>query len=378
MSYDVLIAGAGFSGSTAARLQAEKGKKVLLVEKRDHIGGNCYDLKNAYGITTQKYGPHIFHTNNQDVWKFLRKFSAFNNYKHKVISHVGDKFYPIPINKTTVCRFFNLDINTTDVAEVLRQEIRGSQYNSPPETFEDQVISQVGERLYQAFFKGYTMKQWGKNPKELSADIAKRVPVRDNIDDHYFSDIFQGIPENGFTPLFENMLDHPNITVMLNTDYFEVRTSYKPELTVYTGELDRYFDYKYGKLEYRSLNFEYKNLEQENFQPAAVVNYPGDEEWTRITEYKQFLDEKSDWTTLCYEYPSNTGDPYYVIINNDNLRKRELYMQEVQKLEDEGKVLFTGRLAEYKYYNMDQVVESVIIKVANLETLINENSNRIY
>lgn len=366
MTYDVLIAGAGFSGVTTARILAESGKKILVAEKRNHIGGNCFDEKNAYGITIQKYGPHIFHTNNEEVWKFLNRFSTFNDYEHRVISHIGDKFYPIPINKKTVCEFFGLDINTVEVAEILKQEIERSTFNSPPQNFEDQVISQVGERLYEAFFKGYTIKQWGKDTKDLSADIAKRVPVRDNLDDRYFGDKYQGIPSSGFTLMFEKMLDHKNITVELNTDYFKVKNCYSPELTVYTGELDRFFDYKYGKLEYRSLEFEYKNIRQQQFQPAAVVNYPGAEPWTRITEYKQFLSEKSDWTTLCYEYPTNTGEPYYVIINKENLRKRELYMQEVQQLEQSAKVLFIGRLAEYKYYNMDQAVESVMNKVKNV------------
>ncbi len=366
MSYDVLIAGAGFSGASSARILAERGKKVLIIEKRDHIGGNCYDFKNSRGITLQKYGPHIFHTKNDLVWDFLKRFSDFNDYKHRVLSRIDDKFYPIPINKTTVCDFFNLDTDTVNIAEVLKQEVERSCFNNPPQNFEDQVISQVGTRLYEAFFKGYTMKQWGKDPKNLSADIAKRVPVRDNLDDHYFGDKYQGIPVNGFTPLFERMLDHPNITVLLNTDYFDVKSSYNPDLTVYTGELDRFFDYRYGKLEYRSLDFRYENLGAEQFQPAAVVNYPGNEKWTRITEYKQFLSEKTDSTTLCYEYPTPTGEPYYVIINSENLEKRELYMQDAQRLEQGKTVLFTGRLAEYRYYDMDRVVLSAIMKVKNV------------
>jgi UDP-galactopyranose mutase len=277
-----------------------------------------------------------------------------------------------------VCDFFELDIETTDVKEVLKQEVENSSFSDPPQNFEDQVISQVGERLYKAFFKNYTQKQWGKNPRNLSADIAKRVPVRDNLDDRYFSDKHQGIPEHGFTYLFTKMLDHPNIDILLNTDYFDIKLPYKPELMVYTGELDSFFDYKYGKLEYRSLEFRYETLEQEYFQcangscrsnlfqPAAVVNYPGDEPWTRITEYKQFLDEKTDKTTLCYEYPRDYGEPYYVIINDENLKKRELYMKEVEKLEVGGDFLFMGRLAEYKYYNMDQAVESAINKIKNI------------
>ena len=368
MSYDVIIAGAGFSGCSAARIFAEKNKKVLLIEKRPHIGGNCYDFKNDLNITIQKYGPHIFHTNNREVWDFLNRFTEFNDYIHKVLSYCDGKFYPVPINKKTVCDFFGLDINTVNVRDILKKEVEQSTFHDPPQNFREQVVSQVGERLYKAFFENYTIKQWGKDPENLSADIAKRVPVRDNLDDKYFNDKYQGIPLNGYTKLFENMLNHSNIDILLNTDYFDVKSNYKPELTVYTGELDRFFDYKYGKLEYRSLEFKYENLDRMScnrrfFQKAAVVNYPGEELWTRITEYKHFLSENTDKTTLCYEYPKNSGEPYYVIINNENLKKRELYMQEVQKLEGHGKFLFTGRLAEYKYYNMDQVVESVILKV---------------
>ncbi len=363
MFHDVIVIGAGISGCTAARLLADQGKKVLLLEKRSHVGGNCFDFKNKQDITIQKYGPHIFHTNNKQVWDFLNRFSSFNDYVHKVLSYRDGHFYPVPINKKTVCDFFGLDPDNTDVKVVLEQEIRNSVFNSPPQNFEDQVVSQVGTRLYEAFFKNYTMKQWQKDPKNLSADIAKRVPVRDNFDDRYFSDKYQGIPSEGFTKMFSNMLDHPNIDILLNKNYFDIKNAYIPELTVYTGELDRFFDYKYGKLEYRSLEFEYEDLNEENYQPAAVVNYPGDEKWTRITEYKKFLNEKNDKTTLCYEYPSKFGDPYYVVINEENLKKRELYMNEVKKLEKNGKILFTGRLAEYKYYNIDQAAESVFSKL---------------
>jgi len=363
MRHDVIVIGAGFSGSSAARIFAEQGKKVLVLEKRPHSGGNCYDFRNNFGITIQKYGPHIFHTNNEEVWSFLNRFTDFNDYVHKVLSNPDGNFYPVPINKKTICDFFKLDMITIDVKQVLKEEIAASSFKNPPQNFEDQVISQVGERLYEAFFKNYTMKQWGKDPKNLSADIAKRVPVRNNLDDTYFSDKYQGIPSEGFTKLFVNMLDHPNIDILLNTDYFDIKLPYEPELIVYTGELDKFFDYKYGELEYRSLEFEYKELEQERFQPVAVVNYPGEEPWTRITEYKQFLDEKNDKTTLCYEYPSDLGEPYYVIINEENLKKRELYMREAAELEEKKKVLFLGRLAEYKYYNMDQAAESAISKI---------------
>lgn len=259
---------------------------------------------------------------------------------------------------------FGIELATYEVEEFLEKEVKRSKYNNPPKNLRDVVVSQVGERLYELFFKNYTLKQWEKDPEELSPEVAKRIPIRTNRDDRYFSDKYQGIPRQGYTKMVENMLDHPNISLMLGVDYFEVRDLFKPKLTIYTGELDRFFEYMHGKLEYRSLRLELKVVDKEYYQPVAVVNYPNDYDWTRITEYKHFLSEKSDKTTVCFEYPIPKGEPYYIVMTQENLERREKYMKEVEKLEKTGEYIFVGRLAEYKYYNMDQVIEEAIKKIS--------------
>jgi UDP-galactopyranose mutase len=358
MKYDILIVGAGLAGSTAARILAENGKKVLIVEKHKHIAGHCHDYKNEYGITVHKYGPHIFHTKNKEVWDFVNRFTEFHYYQHKVLSYVEGKLIPFPINRDTLKEIFGIDIGTHEVKEFLEKEVKKSTFNNPPKNFRDAVVAQVGERLYELFFKNYTIKQWERDPEELSPEIAKRIPIRENRDDRYFSDQYQGIPKYGYTKMVEKMLDHENISLLLGADYFEIKDLFESELTIYTGELDKFFDYKYGELEYRSLELVLKTYDKEYYQPVATVNYPNDYDWTRITEFKHFLDEKSQKTTVCFEYPKAKGEPYYIVMTEDNMKKREQYMKEVKKLEESGKYIFVGRLAEYKYYNMDQVIES--------------------
>ncbi|APT76060.1 UDP-galactopyranose mutase [Marinitoga sp. 1137] len=363
MKYEIIIVGAGLAGATAARLLAEKGKKVLVIEQHKHIAGHCHDYKNEHGITVHTYGPHIFHTKNKKVWNFVNRFTEFHYYQHKVLSYAEGKLIPFPINRDTLKEVFGIEIGTHEVKEFLEKEVKKSKFNNPPKNFRDAVVSQVGERLYEMFFKNYTIKQWERDPEELSAEIAKRIPVRENRDDRYFSDQYQGIPKHGYTKMVENMLDHENISLLLGADYFEVNDLFESELTIYTGELDRFFDYKYGKLEYRSLELEFKTFDKEYYQPVATVNYPNDYDWTRITEFKHFLDEKSNKTTVCFEYPKAEGEPYYVVMTEDNMEKRKKYMEEVEKLEKTGKYIFVGRLAEYKYYNMDQVIEKSIERV---------------
>ncbi|NUU95863.1 UDP-galactopyranose mutase [Marinitoga sp. 1135] len=363
MKYEIVIVGAGLAGATAARLLAEKGKKVLVIEQHKHIAGHCHDYKNEHGITVHTYGPHIFHTKNKKVWDFVNRFTEFHYYQHKVLSYAEGKLIPFPINRDTLKEVFGIEIGTHEVKEFLEKEVKKSKFNNPPKNFRDAVVSQVGERLYEMFFKNYTIKQWERDPEELSAEIAKRIPVRENRDDRYFSDQYQGIPKHGYTKMVENMLDHENISLLLGADYFEVNDLFESELTIYTGELDRFFDYKYGKLEYRSLELKFKTFDKEYYQPVATVNYPNDYDWTRITEFKHFLDEKSNKTTVCFEYPKAEGEPYYVVMTEDNMEKRKKYMEEVEKLEKTGKYIFVGRLAEYKYYNMDQVIEKSIERV---------------
>ena len=364
MRFEVLVVGSGLSGATAARILAEAGHRVLVIEKRSHIGGNVYDFRDEAGVRVHKYGPHIFHTTSKRVWDFLRQFTTFRLYQHKVLSFVEGRLVPFPINVQTLREVFGIkDLNIYDARELLEKEVKGSKFNDPPRNFRDVVVSQVGERLYELFFKGYTVKQWERDPEELSPEVAKRIPVRFNFDDRYFSDKYQGIPEKGYTEMMNRMLDHENISLFLNVDYFEVRDLFKPKLTVYTGRLDRFFDNAYGQLEYRSLRFEYKTLDMEWYQPVATVNYPSDYDFTRITEFKHFLREATSKTTIAFEYPAKEGEPFYVVLTEDNEKKRDLYLKEVKKLEKSGEFLFMGRLAEYKYYNMDQAVLRAIAKV---------------
>ncbi|MFN6991323.1 MAG: UDP-galactopyranose mutase [Fervidobacterium sp.] len=361
--FDVVVVGAGLAGSTAARMLAENGYSVLIVEKHKHIAGHCHDYKDENGITVHTYGPHIFRTSNKAVWDFVNRFSEFHYYQHKVLSCVEGKLVPFPINRDTLVEVFGINIPTYEVEEFLMNEVKKSKFNTPPRNFRDVIVSQVGERLYELFFKNYTIKQWERDPEELTADFARRIPIRTNRDDRYYSDKYQGIPKFGYTKMVENMLNHEKIALMLGVDYFEIKDMLKPKLTVYTGELDRFFDYVYGRLEYRSLRLELKTFEKEYYQPVAVVNYPNDYDWTRITEYKHFLNERSEKTSVCFEYPLSSGEPYYIVMTQDNLEKREKYIKEVEKLERTGEYIFIGRLAEYRYYNMDEVIEASLNKV---------------
>ncbi len=366
MSYDVIIAGAGLAGSVAARELAEKGKKILITERLRHTAGHCHDYRNDAGITIHSYGPHIFHTTEKKIWQYVNRFSGFRHFQHRVLSYAAGQYIKFPINRDTICDVFGVSISTAEVEDFLKEEVKKSAYNDPPENFRDVIVSQVGEFLYEMFFKNYTIKQWERDPEELSPEVAKRIPVRGNRDDRYFSDPFQGIPEQGYTKMIENILDHKNITLVLGADYFEHRELFSAPLTIYTGKLDRFFDYKYGELEYRSLRLEFKTIDSEWYQKTAVVNYPNDYQWTRITEFKHFLGEKSDKTTILFEYPEQEGEPYYVVMTKENIDRREKYMTEVEKLEESGKFLFLGRLAEYKYYNMDQIIKAALDKVQYL------------
>jgi len=364
MQDHVLVVGAGLAGATAARILAESNLRVIVVERRKHVGGNCYDYTDENGITVHLYGPHIFHTNSREVWNFVNRFCEFRYYQHRVLSFVEGRFVPFPINRDTICEVFGVNIGVEEVEDFLKDEVRRSNFNDPPKNFRDVVVSQVGERLYELFFKNYTIKQWNRDPEELSPDVAKRIPVRYGRDDRYFSDRYQGIPARGYTHLVERILDHPKISIVTNMDYFELRDHVKPKLTVYTGELDRFFDCVYGKLEYRSLRLVFKTYDVEYYQPVAVVNYPNDYDWTRITEFKHMTGERSSRTTVLFEYPSAEGEPFYVVLTRDNIERREKYMEEVKKLEKSGEYIFVGRLAEYLYYNMDQVIEASIRKVS--------------
>ncbi len=360
--YDILIVGSGLSGATCARFLAEKGYKVLVVEEKKHLGGQVFDYKNEVGITVHQYGPHIFHTNNKPVWDFVTRFTPFLNYQHYVLSYADGNYINFPINRDTLNKVFGINLSNEEVAGFLQKEIEKSTFNNPPKSFRDGVVSQVGERLYKLFFEKYTEKQWNCDPETLSVEIAGRIPVRNNADSRYFTDKYQGMPANGYSSMINNMLNHENIQILLGCDYFTIKSYFEPRLTVYTGEFDRFFDYKHGKLDYRSVKIELKTIDNESFQPAPVVNYPNDYDYTRITEFKKMTGEKSDKTTLCFEYPSDTGLPFYPVFNVRNLTIKEKYQEELNILNNQS-LLFIGRLAEYKYYNMDAAIDSALTKI---------------
>jgi UDP-galactopyranose mutase len=324
----------------------------LLVEQRNHIGGNTYDYFNDDGILVKKYGPHIFHTNYQNVWEYLNLFTRFNNYVHHVIANVRGKEMYLPITIETLEKLYDYPFDEQSMKVFL-----DSRKISIPviKNSEDVILSQLGRELYDLFFKYYTKKQWGVYPDQLDAAVTSRLPVRFNRDTRYFTDQFQGIPELGYTEMFKRMLDHKNITVQLNTDYKDIVDSIEFSNMIYTGPIDQFFNYQFGKLPYRCLEFKFKTLDIEKYQNGSVVNFPNEFEYTRITEFKHFYFQKHPKTTICYEFPFSEGDPYYPIPNTENKIMYEKYRCEADKLQN---VRFVGRLAQYAYMNMDQVVKN--------------------
>ncbi len=352
--YDYLIVGAGFAGSVLAeRLANVSDKKVLLIDKRNHIGGNAYDFYNNEGILVHKYGPHIFHTNSKLVFSYLSKFTKWRNYQHKVLACVDGQKVPIPINLTTINSLYGLNLSSSQLNDFFasRSEDIKQVRNS-----EDVVVKAVGRELYEKFFKGYTNKQWALDPSELDASVTARVPTRNNKDDRYFTDTYQAMPLHGYTKMFEKMLAHPNIHIMLNADYQNLANEVKYKQLIYTGPIDQYFDYCFGKLPYRSLNFKFETYDQEIFQETGTINYPNDYDFTRITEFKYLTNQQHKKTTVVYEFPKSEGDPYYPI---PTLENKEIY-QRYAVLAGQSDTIFVGRLATYKYYNMDQVVAQAL------------------
>ncbi len=355
--YDYIIVGAGFAGSVMAeRIATQLNKKVLVIEKRPHIGGNAYDEYDKYGILIHKYGPHIFHTNSKKVFDYLSQFTEWRFYEHKVLAKLGDEFYPIPINRITLNKLYNLNLESESDVENYLKGIK--QKRKPIKNSEDIIVNQVGYDLFEKFFKYYTKKQWDLEPKELSPQVCGRIPVRFNEDCRYFTDKYQFMPKNGYTKMFEKMLKHPNIEILLNTDYKVMSNDIKFNKMIYTGPIDYFFDYKFGKLPYRSIRFEFKNFKTERIQPAVVVNHVEHiEEYTRVTEYKFLSGISSNATTLSFEYSQTEGEPYYPVPTEENRKLYLLYKKESEKLKN---VIFCGRLAEYQYYNMDQVVANCL------------------
>lgn len=355
MNVDVLVVGAGFAGSVIAERCAAAGHQVLLIDKRKHIGGNAYDEPDANGLLIHRYGPHIFHTNAPVVADYLSRFTAWRPYEHKVLASLNENLYPIPINQTTINRLYGLSLDETGVAAFLE---RVREPRNPIRTSEDVVVSSVGRDLCDKFFRGYTRKQWGLDLSELSATVAARIPVRTNSDDRYFTDSFQKMPADGFTSLFTRMLDHPGIQIELGVDFQELRLRTQWKLLFYTGPIDEYFNFRFGALPYRSIRFEHEHLSGvEQFQPVGTVNYPNDQLFTRITEFKYLTGQQHSSTSIVREYPTSEGDPYYPIPRPEN---NEIYQKYANQAASEKAVVFVGRLAQYRYYNMDQVVAAAL------------------
>lgn len=361
MNFDYIIVGAGFSGVVIAeRITTKLNEKVLIIEKRDHIGGNCYDYEEENGILIHKYGPHIFHTNYKDVWNYLSQFTDWVYYQHKVLGFIDGKYVPIPFNLNTLYGLMPLKL-----AERLEKKLLDNfGYNKKIpilelKKIEDKDLKYLADFIYEKIFLHYTEKQWGMKPEEIDTSVTARVPVVISRDDRYFQDRYQGIPKNGYTKMFKKMLQNKNVEVKLNTDFKDVRNELKYEKIFYTGPIDKFFNYKFGKLDYRYVNIDFQTWDIESYQTAAVVNYPNDYDYTRITEFKNFNMNESKQTTIGIEYPGNSGFMAWPVLNERNKKIFQKYWQEVEKLKKEN-IYFVGRLAEYKYYDMDDAVKNVL------------------
>lgn len=359
--FDYMIVGAGFAGSVLAeRLARGAGKRVLLVDKRRHIGGNAFDHYDGDGILVHRYGPHIFHTNSREVFDYLSQFTQWRSYQHRVLASVDGQLVPMPINLDTVNKLYNLSLSSFEVEAFFAAR---AEKIERVKTSEDVIVTKVGRDLYEKFFRGYTRKQWDLDPSELDASVTARIPIRTNRDDRYFSDTFQVMPLHGYTRLFDRMLDHPNINILLGTDYREIERVIPHAGLIYTGPIDAYFDHCYGKLPYRSLEFRFETRNVEQAQAAPVINYPNEHAYTRVTEFKYLTGQEHGKTSVVYEYPRGDGDPYYPIPrpeNADLYRKYEALTQAIPN------VHFVGRLATYKYYNMDQVIAQALTLYAKI------------
>ena len=378
--YDYIIIGSGFAGAVVAEGVAAKGKKVLIIEKRPHIGGNCYDENDEYGILIHKYGPHIFHTNSEEVYTFLSKYTKWYDYSHEVVANINGTYMPVPFNLNTLKLVYG-----EEKASILREKLV-SEYglgNRVPilklRENEDEDIRAIADYVYENVFLKYTMKQWGQKPEEIDPAVTGRVPVLISEDNRYFQDKYQGMPLDGFTPLFEAMLDNENIEVKLSVDAKDILEFKEDGIyydgilyegkVIYTGALDELFDCCYGRLPYRTLTFDFSYLEEDDYQPKAVVNYTVSEDYTRITEFKKLTGQEAKGTTIMKEYPSSyTGAegeiPYYAIMNEENNKMYEQYVMKVNKYKN---FYLLGRLAEYKYYNIDGIVEKALNLVKELE-----------
>ena len=354
--FDYMIVGAGFAGSVLAeRLATQQRAKVLIVERRNHIAGNAYDFHDDAGVLVHKYGPHIFHTNSEKVFRYLSAFTGWRPYEHRVQASVEGRLFPFPINRSTLNQLYKLDLTSPEEMETFLSSVAESRERV--QTSEDVIVNRVGRDLYEKFFQNYTRKQWALDASELDASVAARVPVRTDEDDRYFTDRFQAMPLHGYTRMFEKMLAHPNISITLNTDYADMRSEVDFRHLIFTGPIDEYFAYCYGKLPYRSLTFGHQTYAQPQYQPAAVVNYPNDHAYTRVTEFKFLTGQEHASTSVVREYPQSEGDPYYPIPRPENAKLYARYKAMGDALPN---VHFAGRLGTYRYYNMDQVVAQAL------------------
>jgi len=348
--FDYLIVGAGFSGSVLAERLASAGMRVCVTDRRPHVGGNAYDYHDEHGILVHKYGPHIFHTNSERIYRYLSRFTAWRPYEHRVLAHVDGKDLPFPINIDTVNALYGLTLGEDEIEAFYAA---AAEPISNVRTFEQAVVSKIGRHLYEKFIMNYTRKQWGRDPSQLDAAVAARIPARTNRDDRYFTDKHQVMPLRGFTAMFQRMLASPRITLLLQADYKDVASELSFRNLVYTGPIDEYFEHCYGQLPYRSLRFEFKTEDVARFQPGPVVNYPNQHAYTRITEFKYLTGQEHPKTSLVYEYPQAEGDPYYPIPCEENA---QLYAKYKALADELPNVHFVGRLGTYRYYNMDQCV----------------------
>jgi UDP-galactopyranose mutase len=354
MRYDFVIVGAGFAGSVCAERLASAGHKVLVLDRRTHVGGNAYDTRDAHGLLIHPYGPHIFHTNSKRIFEYLSRFTTWRFYEHRVLAYLDGELYPFPINRTTLNRLYSLTLDEKGAAAFFEKV---ALQREPIKTSEDLVLSSVGSDLCEKFFRNYTRKQWGLDLSELAAGVAARISARVSDDDRYFSDQFQFMPANGYANLFRAMLDHLNIEVMTGVE-FRGLAAHGGRQLIYTGPIDAYFGYCFGKLPYRSLRFEHEHHSDcAKYQATGQVNYPNDYAYTRITEFRHLTGEVHSGTSIAREFPQDEGDPFYPVPRAEN----EALFQKYKALADaEENTLFVGRLAEYRYYNMDQVVGAAL------------------
>lgn len=355
MRFPYVIVGAGLAGITMAeRIASQMNEKVLIIEKRSHIGGNVYDSYDKEGILIHNYGPHTFHTNDKEVFDYICGFTEWNDYQHRVLSYVDGNFVPLPISLETINRLYNMNLSEDEMEDFIASrripidEIK---------TSEDVVLSQGGRDIYEKFFKYFTIKQWGVSQAELDRTVISRIPFRKNRDTRYFTDQYQGNPKYGYTAMCQKMLDHPNIKIMLNTDYKEVIGDIAYDKLIYTGPIDYYFDNCYGELLYRSIRFQFETHDCESYQPVTSTRYPLDYDYTRITEFKKMTGQKHPKTTILKEFPCFGGEPYYPYPTQEWKALAERYRELARKEEN---VIFLGRLAQYKYYDMDDVIREAL------------------